>query len=151
MVRHGGSVASRGSTPTAATEGSVEASGTGEMPPKRNEEDDALLRVMAKNLSTLIAERRTSAHKVSVAAGLNKNYVGRIVTEDDAAAVPSISTAMRIARVLGVTLDELIEAEPIARAPRELGDLSEILLAMDEESRLRVIEAIRLLATQPRR
>lgn len=109
------------------------------------EEEEALLRAMSRNLSAIISKRRTSAHRVSIAAGLNKNYVGRLVSGEPAAPVPSITKAIRIARVLGVTLDELIEEEPLSRAPEELGDLSEILLSMDEPQRKRVTEALRLL------
>ncbi|MEC9433416.1 MAG: helix-turn-helix transcriptional regulator [Pseudomonadota bacterium] len=111
------------------------------------EEEDALLRVMARNLAAIISERKTSAHRVSIAAGLNKNYVGRLVSGEPGAPVPSIAKAIRIARVLGVTLDELIEDEPISRTPEEIRDLSALLLAMEEPQRQRVAEALRLLAS----
>mgnify|MGYP001164852249 CR=1 FL=1 len=111
------------------------------------EEEEALLRVMSRNLAAIISERKTSAHRVSIAAGLNKNYVGRLVSGEPGAPVPSIAKAIRISRVLGVTLDELLEDEPIARTPKEIRDLSSMLLAMDEPQRQRVAEALRLLAS----
>ena len=115
--------------------------------PTEREDEAELLRIMAKNISDLISKRKTSAHRVSIAAGLNKNYVSRLITGAEGNHSPSIAKAIRIARVLGVTLDELIEEDPVARAPDEVGDLSELLLGMDEAQRLRVVEALRVLVS----
>jgi transcriptional regulator with XRE-family HTH domain len=67
----------------------------------------SLRRVLACNLRRLRAERGLSQEELAHRAGLNRNYVGMLEREENAA---TIDTLERLAAVLDVPASELLEA-----------------------------------------
>jgi transcriptional regulator with XRE-family HTH domain len=67
----------------------------------------SLRRVLASNLRRLRAERGLSQEELAHRAGLNRNYVGMLEREENAA---TIDTLERLAAVLDVPASELLDA-----------------------------------------
>jgi len=67
----------------------------------------SLRRVLASNLRRLRADRGLSQEELAHRAGLNRNYVGMLEREENAA---TIDTLERLAAVLDVPASELLDA-----------------------------------------
>ena len=70
--------------------------------------------VLARNLRRLRRARGLSQEELAGRAGLNRNYVGMIEREENAATVDVLE---RLAEVLGVAAPELLDGDDAGPAP----------------------------------
>lgn len=68
----------------------------------------SLREILARNLRRLRAERGLSQEELAHRAGLNRNYVGMIEREENAATVDTIDL---LAAALGVCATDLIDSD----------------------------------------
>ena len=76
---------------------------------------ERVLPPISRRLKELRATAGMSQQSLAVAAGLSVSLVSQI--ERGSRSDPRISTTAALAKALGVTLDELVTAGPLARRP----------------------------------